>query len=480
MENFDLAVIGGGIVGANLFSQAVISGIKTVLLEKEEDVAVGASKANSGIVHAGYDPMPNTLMARFNKEGSEMYPALAKRLGVPYVQTGTLVVCSDEEKEKLEMLFERGKKNGISGLEILDREKLLALEPNLADRISWGLFAKSGALISPYLTCIALVEEGIINGGVCKTNFEVKKIEKQNDGFILCSEKDKIFAKYVVNCAGANASEINDLLSAKHFDVNFVKGEYLLLDKSQKGFVSRPIFPLPSKLGKGILANTTVHGNILIGPTAVPCEKTDTSVSNASVPVLKENVLKTVKQPNFRKTIKIFAGVRCKCGEDFVIEEDEKIKNFFYAVGICSPGLSAAPAIAKYLLSLVKGKGIQTSQIIPKKRKPYINVQELSKNEAQKLIKKNPLYGKIVCRCEHISEGEILDAINSPLKPKTIDGIKRRVRPTMGRCQGSFCLAKILSLIAKNAKISEEKVSLCGNGSEILVGDIKRGGSYEC
>lgn len=477
-NSFDLVIIGGGIVGSSLFSAAVLSGIKTVLLEAGSDVGEGASKANSGIVHAGYDPMPNTLMAKFNVEGSKMYESQAKRLGVPYVKCGTLVVTDESGKEKIEMLLSRGIKNGVEGLKILNREQLLCLEPNLSDNISVGLFAGTGAIICPYSTCIALVEEGMINGGTCMLNFEVDDIKQENDLFTVRSGKQCVYGKYVVNCAGVNAAYINSLAGAKEFKLNFVKGEYLLLDKSQKGFVSRPIFPLPTKDGKGILANTTVHGNILFGPTATPCQKEDTSVSNDGINTIKEKVVLSVKKPNFKKTIKLFAGVRAKCGEDFVVEKDENIKNFYYTMGICSPGLSSAPAIAKYLLNLLKEDGIKTTKIVAKQRVPYVNMQELTKAEAKQMIKKNPLYGKIVCRCEHISEGEIIDALNSPLKPKTIDGIKRRVRPTMGRCQGSFCVPKLIKIIAKQNKIEEEEVTQKGEGSELLVSNIKEGGIY--
>ena len=480
MENFDLVIIGGGIVGTATFSEAVRLGINTCLLEEANDVSAYATKANSGIVHSGYDPIPGSLMAKFNLEGNKMYKDMCKRLGVDYLECGTLTVSNEEGREKLLALKERGEQNGVPGLRIIEKDELRKMEPNLNPNMTIALFAPTGGVVSPYSVCIGLAEEGMINGGTVKLKFKVSSITKQSDGTYVLSDGEKsVQAKYVINCAGPNSSDVNKLVGAKTFDMHYVKGEYILLDKSTKGYITHPIFPLPTPVSKGILANITVHGNIMFGPTAVECEKDDRSVTVESIANIKSQVSGTMDSPNFKKTIKLFAGIRVKAGKDFEIAEDEKNKNFFYAVGICSPGLTAAPAIAKYFIEKLQEKGIKTHKINFKKRTPYINTEHMSEKELDELIKKNPNYGKIVCRCEHISEGEIIDALNSPLKPVSIDALKRRVRPTMGRCQGSFCIPKLIRIMANERRLKKEKVLQDQEGSELVVGDIKKGGPYE-
>jgi len=460
--------------------------------------------------------MPDSKMARFNIRGNQMYPALCKRLNVDFMACGSLTVATEEGRKKLEMLLERGKKNGVPNLRIVEKEELFKMEPNLADDIEIGLFAPTAGVVSPFNVCIALAEEGVLNGGTLLTNFMVDKIEKiksvqsetdkskidkniqlgdnkiqaeinkagenknlSADKYIIKSEDKQVVAKYVVNCAGPNANEVNALVGIKPYPINFVKGEYILSDKSLKGFINRPIFPLPTEISKGIIVNVTTYGNILFGPTAVECQKNDVSVELGSIEEIKKNVSMSVKNANFKKTIKLFAGVRVKSGADFVVEKDNKNANFYYALGICSPGLSASPAIAEYFMQLLEKDGVQENKIEPKKRKPYINTQNMDKKELNTLIKQNPAYGRIICRCEEISEGEIIDALNSPLHPYTIDAIKRRVRPTMGRCQGSFCIPKLIKLFAEHKKIKEEQVTVDGETSELLVSNIKEGGRYE-
>lgn len=479
MESFDLVVIGGGIVGTATFSEAVRAGINACLLEEANDVSAYATKANSGIVHSGYDPIPGSLMAKFNREGNAMYKDMCSRLGVEYLECGTLTVASEEGRQKLLELKARGEENGIKGLRIIENDELKKMEPNLNPNMTVALFAPTGGVVSPYSVCIGLAEEGMINGGTVKLKFKVSSIKKQDGYYVVGDGEREVKAKYVVNCAGPNASEVNKMVGAKTFDMHYVKGEYILLDKSTKGYISHPIFPLPTAISKGILANITVHGNIMFGPTAVECEKNDKSVTIDSIANIKTQVQSTMDSPNFKKTIKLFAGIRVKAGKDFEIGEDENNKNFFYAVGICSPGLTAAPAIAKYFVDALKQKGIKTKEIHFKKRTPYINTEHMTEKELNELIKKNPSYGKIVCRCEHISEGEIIDALNSPLKPVSIDALKRRVRPTMGRCQGSFCIPKLIRIMANERKLKKEKLLQNDDGSELIVGDIKKGGPYE-
>lgn len=470
MEKYEVAIIGAGIVGASLFSELARKGVNVVLLERASDVSEGSTKANSGIVHAGYDPIPGTLKAKFNIRGSQIYPSMCQRLGVDILQCGTLVVADESGREGLESLLDRGIQNGVPGLRIIEREELHKMEPNLADNIDIALYAPTGAVISPYLVCIALAEEGVVNGGTVKLNFEVKQMVEDDNGYLLCGDHDDVYAKFVVNCAGVGANAINKLAGAPTFDMNYVKGEYLLLDKSQNGYVSKPIFPLPTKAGKGILATPTLHGNIMLGPTAIPCEPDDTTVDAEGIAIIKEKIKLSIKVPNYRKIIKLFAGVRVVSGDDFIIDKKENSR-FYYTVGICSPGLTAAPAIAEYLCEKLIADGMRTTphEFVP--RKPYISTENMSKKQIKELIREDPSFGKIVCRCEKVTEGEILSALRSPLHPTTVDGLKRRVRPTMGRCQGGFCLPKLIKIMARELNIPVEDVTLHGEHSQILLND---------
>ena len=478
---YDVVVVGGGIVGCAVFNAIVRNGNSAILLEAEDDVGAMSTKANSGIIHAGYDPKPNSLMAITNLRGNEMYASMCKRLNVEIKNCGTLVVATNENREKIQELYDRGIANKVKGLKILERDALLKLEPNLADNIVCGLFASTASIVCPYLVCIALAEEGVINGGKVITNFRVSSIKKGKDIFTVKDDTrtQTVYGKYVVNCAGLYANFINSLVDEQEYPIKLVKGEYILLDKSQSNFVNRPIFPLPTEKGKGILAIPTLHGNVMFGPTATDCSFHDTSTTPDGLEQIKNNVILSVKKPNFKKTIKLFAGVRVKSGSDFVIEKSKKVPNFYYTIGICSPGLTSAPAIAEMILNMLQKDGLKSQPIKLKQRKPYGEHFALPKSELKKLIKKNPAYGKIVCRCEKVSEGEIIDALNSPLHPRTVDAIKRRIRPTMGKCQGSFCMPKIVKMIADYEKIQQEDVTQKGEKSEILVGDIKQGGIYD-
>ena len=477
MKIFDVAIIGGGIIGACIFSKMQLSGVKSILIEKGEDVCLGASKANSGIVHAGYDCEVNTNKAFHNIRGNKMFGAMQKRLGEAFVKTGSLVVGDENSKEMLQTLYKRGKANGVKSMKLIGRKKLLALEPNLSENIKYGLYAKTAAIISPYNTTIALCEEAIINGGVLKLNYEIANIGV-GEYFEITNGKEPIKAKFIINCAGAQANEINDLIGDEKLDIKLAKGEYILLDKTEGGLVRRPIFPLPTKAGKGILVLPTEAGNILCGPTAVDIDEFETSVSSSGIDYIKKATTTMVNGLNFRKAIKLYAGVRVKIGGDFVIRFSNKIDNYYLVAGICSPGLTSAPSIAEYVLEELKTKGLQTQKIKAVRRKPYVNINRLSTAQLNKLIKKDPTYGNIICRCEGISEGEIKDVLKGPIRPLTIEGIKRRLRTTMGRCQGSFCTPNLIKLVAQYYHIPENQVVVRGK-TPLVVSDIKEGGIYD-
>ena len=474
----EVAIIGSGIVGSFIFNTLTLNGIKCILIEKGEDVAIGATKANSGIIHAGYDCAENTLKAKFNVEGNKMYEEIASRLGEKIVKCGSLVVGDENSLEKLQNLLARGIKNGVKNLKILNKQQLQKLEPNLNENICYGLYAKDAKIISPYHFCISLVEEAIINGGELKLNFNTTKIDYINNQFILSNNSETIKANYLINACAEGVNIINNLLGEKEVDIRFTKGEYMLLDHSEGSLVSRPIFPLPTEKGKGVLVCPTVHKNIFLGPTAVDIKDYETSVNYESLSTIKSQVVKNVNNINFKKVIKLYAGVRVKTGDDFYIEFSKQKPNYLVISGICSPGLSAAPAIAKYVLNQLILKGLKTKKINAKKRKPYTNILSLNKKQLNTLVQKDANYGDVVCRCEVITKGEILEVLKGPIKNLTTDGIKCRLRTTMGRCQGSFCYPKLLKIVADFYNKHEKEIDFKGTSS-LVTSDIKEGGLYE-
>ncbi len=474
---YSCVVIGGGIVGTSLFSKLSRLGIKTALVEKGEDVALGATKANSGIIHAGYDCEVDTYKAKFNVAGNKMFTAEAKRLGEKIIPCGTIVVGDKDSLAGINDLYSRGIQNGVKGMKVLARKSIEKLVPSIAKDVEYGLYAKTGKIISPYNFCIAYAEEGIINGGKLYLNAEVKKASFDNFYTLQLTNGETIMADYVINCAGAGVNEVSSVFKAEPLPVELVKGEYLLLDKGEK-VTHLPIFPLPTKKGKGILVMPTVSGNTALGPTAVDINQYDTSVSPESVKYIKESVAKSVNNLNYRKVIKLYAGVRVKVGKDFYIKFSEKTQNYVFVAGICSPGLTSAPAIAEYVADMLLNKGVQPQPHQVIKRKPYTNTTKMCKFRLNSLIKKDSRYGKVVCRCENITEGEIIEVLEGPIKPLTTDGVKRRLRATMGRCQGSFCYPTILDIMSKYYNTDSKNIKFKGTKS-VITSDIKEGGIYD-
>ncbi|MCL2540045.1 MAG: FAD-dependent oxidoreductase [Firmicutes bacterium] len=478
MEKYEVAVIGGGVVGASVFNLLTRKGVNVVMLEACPDVAGGATKANSGIVHSGFHPEPGSLMAKFNVRGTQMFDSMCKRLGVKYFKTGTLTVTNRAGFSELQRLIKRGEANGAGHMQLLNRRDLLLLEPNIADGIECGLLASNGGYVSPYLLTIALSEEGVINGGKIVLDYFADRIEKKGKLYYIYAGKKVVAAKMLVNCAGVKAGYINKLVGDTVFNCNYIKGEYIILAPEEKDFVKRPICMLPTEFGKGVFVTPTEH-NVMFGPTAKCCKPDDTGVEPESLDYIKQQSLICVKNPNFKKAIKLFAGVRTKSGFDFVIERSHKNPGFYYAIGICSPGLTAAPAIAEHIVAMMKQDGLTLHDKTLVKRDVPVEFRKLSPAQQKVLVKKNPAYARIVCRCEQITEGEILDAFKSPVLPTTIDALKRRLRVTMGRCQGGFCTSYILKLIESKLNVPMDKISIKGPGSEITLGNIKTGGIYE-
>lgn len=471
MKKYDICIIGGGIIGAEIARNLTDKSLKVCLCEATADIACGgATKANSGIVHAGFDCHVGTLKAKMNVLGSEMYPDLCKRLGVPINNCGALVVGREQDLPILENLLAQGIENGVKELSIITRDEILKHAKTLNEEIKYALEAKTSSVISPYLMAIACAEEAAING--CDFYFEsrVTAIEKTADGFEIAAGENKINAKAVINAAGAGSLEVNQIAGAEEFPLRFARGEYLLLDLTEKGFVDLTMFPLPTEKGKGVLVSPTEHGNIILGPTAIDCKADETVVSLEGLDYIRGSVDSMVKNVNLRKNIRVFAGNRVVSGDDFVIKTSEKVEDYIYLGGICSPGLSSAPAIGEYVANLVEKLGFKLKENSNfKKRAPYHQTLKMSDEELAALIKEDSRFGKIVCRCEKITEGEIVEAINSPLKPKTVDGVKRRVRAGMGRCQGGFCMPRVMELIAEEGEIAIEEVTKFGQGSNILI-----------
>ena len=473
---YDIAIIGAGVVGGMIARELSFYNLKICLLEKENDVATGATKANSAIVHAGFDAKENTLKAKLNVKGSKMMPKVAKDLGVKYINNGSLVVgFNDEDKKSLESLLVRGNANKVDGLKLLNREEILKLEPNIGNNVTCALYAPTGAIICPYDLAVSAIGNAMDNGLELKCNFEITEIQDKSDYYILKSNSDEISSKYIINCAGLYSDKIAKLVEDNTFSVHPRKGEYLLLDNECGSIISHTIFVTPSKMGKGILVSPTVDGNLLLGPTAIDGEdKTDKDTSVEFFASIFDIAERSVSNIPRNKTITSFSGLRSVGSTgDFIINNPKR--NYINVAAIESPGLSASPAIAEYVCDLLKETGLD---LIKKEnpittRKSMHAFREATIEEKNQMIKENPAYGKIICRCEQVTEGEILDAIRTNPKATDLDGIKRRTRAQMGRCQGGFCSPYIIELLSNELNLPYEKITKKGGKSFVVIKETK-------
>ncbi len=475
---FDVIVIGGGVIGGTVLRELTKYQLSVCMLEKENDVCMGQSKANSGIVHAGFDAAIGSLKAKFNVLGNKMMPKYAEELGVKYVNNGSLVVAfSEAEINTLHKLKARGEANGVSDMEILDQAQLRALEPNVSDEAVGALLAKTGGIICPYGLTIAAIGNAMDNGARLYTDFEVVAISKNDDKFtVKAADRREVEGTLVIDCAGLASGKIAALAGDDTIKVSGRKGEYILLDRESGDFVSHTLFFTPTEKGKGILVTQTADKNILLGPTSeeIPDGCTDTTATGLAFVI--EKVKKMSKNPPLFNTITSFCGVRAYSDRhDFIIEESKKVKGLILCAGVESPGLTSAPAIAKYVVEELVGANIvlTKNEKFNGIRKPEYFFKDLSTEEKNEIIKKDPSYGKIVCRCEQITEGEILRAIRENPPAKNIDAVKRRTRAGMGRCQGGFCQPYVAELIAKEQNIPFEQVTKSGKGSNLVVGVSK-------
>ena len=480
---YDVAVIGTGVIGTAIARELSRYDLKVVVLEKENDICTGASKANSGIIHAGYDPEENTLMAHLNVKANKMYDTICEELSVPFKRNGALVLAFDDEQlSHINQLKQRGINNGVSSLSILSKDEVLAKEPSVSPEIKGALFAGTSGIIDPMLLTLSQMENAVMNGAEYFLNFNVESIEKGNGNFKIIPLDDPGFpaekpvsAKYVINAAGVFADKIRNMVTQPAFTISPRCGQYYLLDKLEEGIVNSTIFPCPGKVGKGILVVPTVHGNVMLGPSSDDVsDKENVGTSDELLEEARKRARILIPKITTRNTIRTFSGLRAVADcDDFIIKEAEGAPNFIDVAGIKSPGLTAAPAIAVHVVSLLQEKGLalnkkQFNPIV--KRKLLI---EMSEEEQSALIKTNPLYGRIICRCENITEGDIVDAIKRSPGAVTLDGVKRRCRAGMGRCQGGFCAPKVQQILARELSTPLEKIMLEKKSSYILTGLTK-------
>lgn len=474
---YDVVIIGAGVIGASIFRELTKYNLKIAVVEKENDVAMGATKANSAIIHAGYDPRVGSLMAKYNVKGNEMFESLCKELSVPFKRIGSLVLAfNNEELNLINTLFINGKNNGVKNLKILSRDEVLLLEPNISKDIIGALYAPTSGIVGPFEYTIALMENGYQNGGEVILESEVVSIIKNNNFIIKTKDGKEIKSRYVVNAAGVYADKIHNMICKEKFKIVPRKGEYFVMDKSQGTIVNHTIFQCPSRLGKGILVTPTVHGNLLVGPNAVDLEdKESLSTTSEGLSYIRKASIKTTNKINFRESIRNFSGLRATSDiDDFIIGEDSQVRGFIDIAGIKSPGLSSAPAIAEDVVKILLNSGLKLIKNDSfTEARTNVRFTDLLSSEKNELIKKQPTYGRIICRCEEITEGEIIDAIKHSFGKITLDGVKRRCRPGMGRCQGGFCGPRVQEIIARELNIKMEEVVLEKNNSIILYGKTK-------
>ena len=474
---YDVIIIGAGVSGAATARELSRYKVNACVIEKEEDVCCGTSKANSAIVHAGYDAATGSLMAKLNVRGNQMMEQLAKDLDFPFKKNGSLVVClHEEDMSNLQALYDRGVANGVKDLRILNREELRAMEPNISDDAYAALYAPTAGIVCPFNLNIAMAENACVNGVEFKFDTEVTGLHPIEGGWAIETNQGSFETKYVVNAAGVYADRLHNMVSAKKIHITPRRGDYCLLDKTAGDLVSKTIFALPGKFGKGILVAPTVHGNLILGPTALDIE--DKEGTNTTREGLDQVIAKcgmNVKNIPMRSVITSFAGLRAhEDGHEFLIGELEDAPGFIDCAGIESPGLTSSPAIGEMVAEILREKlNLEKNENFVATRKGVLDPDALSKEERIELIRKNPAYGNIICRCEMITEGEILDAIHRPLGAKSLDGVKRRTRAGMGRCQAGFCSPRTMEILARERHVSMFDITKSGGESKIVVGTNK-------
>ncbi len=474
---YDVAIIGCGIIGGAVAYYLSRYKLSIAVLEKNNDVCMETTKANSAIIHAGYDPEPGTNCAKFNVRGNELTEEIAGKLDVAYKKIGSLVVAfSEDELEHIKRLYDRGIKNGVPDMKLIDRDELREMEPCISDKALGALYAPTAAIVNPWEYGIAMAETAVVNGAEIMLNTKVDNIEAE-DGYYKITCGDKVIeARYIINAAGVWSDDIHNMVAEPTFKIEPSAGEYYLLDKCEGEKAKHVIFQCPNELGKGVLVAPTVHGNLIVGPNAIASDKDDKTTKTSSLDFIREMAGKSIPSVNYRENIRNFTGVRANTDvNDFIIEF--AAPRFIDVAGIKSPGLSSAPAIAEEVVRMLGEDGLaleKKTNFIDKRT--HIRFKELSYEEKNALIDEKPAYGRVVCRCETITEGEILAALASPIPPVSLDGIKRRAGTGMGRCQGGFCGPKVLDIMAEYKGVEPEEILQDNTGSYILIGETKKAG----
>ena len=474
---FDVCIIGCGVIGAATAFELSKYKADVLILEKENDVSMGASRANSAIIHAGYDPKPGTLMARLNVEGNAMAEQLCRDLSVPFSRIGSLVLAFTEEEEKtVQMLYERGVANGVPGLRIINADEVREMEPQVSTEVRSALYAPSAGIITPWEYTLAFAETAVRNGVALKLNSRVEKIEKlPGGGYRMATPTGVYEARYVINAAGVHSGEVHEMVAEKTFTVMPNRGEYYVMDKAECFRANHVLFQCPNQDGKGVLVTPTMDHNLLVGPNAVGVEDGDRVNNTAEgMAFVREKAGKSVPGINYRNAIRNFAGIRANTDKD-EFQIGIAAENFIDLAGIKSPGLASAPAIALEAVKLLGECGFA-----PKKKDNPITTREkkrfryMNDEERSKAIRENPLYGRVICRCETVTEGEIVDAIHSPIPPCSVDGVKRRAGSGMGRCQGGFCGPRIVDILTRELGLDPMDVTQDGVGSQLLLAETKQ------
>ncbi len=473
---YDVIIIGAGVTGCMTAYRLAAYDVKTLVLEAGCDVASGASRANSAISHAGYDAECGTLKGKLNAAATKQMPALCSRLDIDYRQIGSLVAgFGEEELPRLKMLYERGIKNGVPGLEIIGTEKLREMEPRISPEATHALWAPNAGIVDPWGLTIAAAECAAVNGTDFRFDARVTAVSRGDDGVFSVTAGGQAYrGRFLVNAAGVWSDAVAELAGERDFPARIIprRGEYMLLDKTEGGTANHVLFSTPNANGKGILVSPTVHGNLIFGPNAYPIEERDDKQTTAAgLQEILAGAKRLVPTVNERAVITSFSGVRpTPVTGDYYIRPSEQVKGLLHLAGIESPGLASSPAIAEYAVELLGGMGLELKPRagFRDERPPRPRMAEADDSARAALIARDPAFGRVICRCETVTEGEIVDAIRRPLGARNIDMVKRRTRAGMGRCQGGFCMPRVAEILSRELGIPLEKVTKCGGNSWLV------------
>lgn len=469
---YDVLIIGGGVVGCSIARRLSRYKIKSILLEKNIDICTETTKANSAIIHAGYDAKPGSLKAEMNVKGNEMFPDLSQELDFTFKRIGSFVMAfNDEDREVLEELYTRGVKNGVRELEIIDGDEARRLEPFISKEVVAALHARTAGIVDPFNYTYAMMENAMANGVELSRKTEVTGLRRDEESIIVATNRGEYRARYVINAAGVFSDRLAKMAGDEDFKIIPTKGVYRLLSKNKYLELNKVLFQTPSEKGKGVLVTPTYEGNTMVGPTAERIDGNLTPTEEESLATIDDLGRKSVPAIDIKKTIRVFTGIRAKpdTGE-FMIYPSKHMEGLVHVAGIESPGLTSSPAIAEYVDGLLHSIGFEPEEnkTYDGRRKRIPRFANLDDSEKEKLIRENPLYENRICRCENVTEAEIVEAIRRPAGAVNLDGVKRRVRAGMGFCQGNYCGPRVKKILARELGIEEEEVEEELKGREII------------